>query len=290
MIYILIATRNRREITQKFLASAFKQTYKDFVVVNVDDGSTDGTREMIKEKFPQTKLLEGDGNLWWTGAMRMGVKYILSVSQPGDYILLQNDDTYIDEDFLKKILTLSEKYGRMILGTTVKDSLTDKTIYNSHRFTRGFFRSTVVEGGEEIIDTDTISGRGTLVPIEVFKKIGNFSKLLPHYGADYDFLCRASRSGFRLGIARYVNTYSTNPTPNLSARIKNLKEWTFSDFFDLYFSRRSSNNLQTATVLIFRNVKFPTNIISIMRTILVALKFLLINVFFNNLRKVFNEK
>ena len=77
MIYIVIPVYNRKEFTHQCLLSIIKQTNKNFKIIIVDDRSTDGTREMINSEFPEIILLKGDGNLWWTRAINLGVKYAL---------------------------------------------------------------------------------------------------------------------------------------------------------------------------------------------------------------------
>ncbi|MEL6945455.1 MAG: glycosyltransferase, partial [Bacteroidota bacterium] len=83
---------NRKDITLKCLSrlKALGDLTRYSVIV-VDDGSTDGTYEEIYESYPTVILLKGDGNLWWTGAIRMGMEY--AYKQDADYIIWLNDDT-----------------------------------------------------------------------------------------------------------------------------------------------------------------------------------------------------
>jgi GT2 family glycosyltransferase len=74
MIFIVIPVHNRRDFTRECLLSLRKQTYKNFKVIIVDDGSMDGTGDMIEKDFPEVIPLKGDGELWWTGATNMGVE------------------------------------------------------------------------------------------------------------------------------------------------------------------------------------------------------------------------
>lgn len=240
-VFVLIPTRNRKDLLLKCLDSLSKQTYDNMETVVIDDGSTDGTRELLKKK--KVTLLEGDGNLWWSGAMRMGVDYVLPKSNVTDFVLIQNDDTYMATDFVEKLVKKSELSGRMILGTPVRELESNELIYNSHRIVHGSFRPVVVDSNEDIISTETLSGRGVLIPIEVFGKVGSFSKIFPQYASDYDFFCRAKNKGFKLGVYSRVNSISTNNEPNLSKRIKSQKTISLKDFSQLYFSKRSSNNL-----------------------------------------------
>ena len=283
-VFVLIPTRNRKELLSKCLDSLSHQTYKNVEIIVIDDGSTDGTREMLIGK-PLT-VLEGDGNLWWTGDMRKGVEYITPKFRQGDFVLIQNDDTYMKPKFLEELVEASEKNDRMIIGTSVRELDSQKLLYNSHRIVKGSFRPVVVDDTGDILRTDTLSGRGVLIPVEVFDKVKNFSKVFPHYAADYDFFCRALKKGFRLGVYSRVETFSTNVKPNLAKRIKSQKRINFRDFFHLYFSRRSSNNLWSSMMVTILHVPWRYKFYGVLRIKGSFIKILLIDCILKNYFKL----
>ncbi|HNR53185.1 MAG TPA: glycosyltransferase family 2 protein [Candidatus Dojkabacteria bacterium] len=275
-VFVLIPTRNRKDLLIKCLDSLLKQSYSDIEIVVIDDGSTDGTGDILKKK--KVTVLEGDGNLWWSGAMRMGVEYVLPKSKATDFVLIQNDDTYMEEDFLEKLVKQSQENNRIILGTPVIDSVSRKLIHDSHKIIHGSFRPVIIDSKEEIISADTLSGRGALIPIEVFHKIGNFSKIFPQYASDYDFFCRAKNHGFKLGVTTKTETISTNSRPNLSRRVKAQSKLTFRDFFQLYFSRRSSNNLWSSTLITLMYSPWKYKLYGVIRIYGVFIKTFFVNV------------
>ena len=77
MLYVLTAVHNRYAITEKFVKQLANQTFKDIKLVLVDDGCTDGTPQMVMSVLPDSVILEGDGNLWWGGALHKAYKWIM---------------------------------------------------------------------------------------------------------------------------------------------------------------------------------------------------------------------
>ena len=73
MLFIVTPVFNRKFTT---IIKIFKRTnFKDFKVIIVDDGSTDGTSKMIKNDFPKVILIETEGNLWWSESTNLGIKH-----------------------------------------------------------------------------------------------------------------------------------------------------------------------------------------------------------------------
>ena len=73
MIYVVTAVHDRYRITEKFVENLLKQSYKDIHLLLVDDGSTDGTADMVQRKFPSSTILQGDGTC---GGAELCIKFI----------------------------------------------------------------------------------------------------------------------------------------------------------------------------------------------------------------------
>lgn len=71
------------------------QTYKDIVLILVDDGSTDGTADAVLKLMPNTVVLQGDGNLWWGGALHKAYQWIRKNGNQNEYVMFANDDTFL---------------------------------------------------------------------------------------------------------------------------------------------------------------------------------------------------
>lgn len=251
-IYIIIPAYNRKHLTRKCLLSLRKQNFQNFKVIVVDDGSTDRTGEMIKEEFSEVILLEGDGNLWWTGATNLGVEYALSQASQNDYILTFNNDTVVRADYLQCLFGCALNYPKSLIGSIYINEIEESTVVDAgvriNWLTAKYTNLAKGRGYKEILradlliqKVDVLSGRGTLIPIEVFQKIGLYNfKRLSHYGADYEFSHRANIKGYRLLINYEAVVISDKNSIGTNNEIWKL---SWPEFGQVFFSKRSPCNI-----------------------------------------------
>ena len=267
-----MTVRDRIEFTLRCVECLKKQSYKDIEIVIVDDGSTDKTAKILREKYKEgVKILKGNGNLWWTGGMNLGLQYIFKKCNPNnDFVLLLNNDIYFDENFVSKVLNVSLQNGKAIVGSLDTDGKTQKVIAVRHLQKEGITTPDISlsNNGGLIFDSKTLNARGTVVPVEVFSKIGLFSKKFPHYHADYDFFYRAKRAGYKLAIDSKATIYSQDDDKGLSGKIREKKKISLKEFFQLFFSRRSSFNLYSRMLLVLLYTPFPQKIYTLFRILL----------------------
>lgn len=105
-VSIIIVNYNTKELTRSCLKSVFAQT-KDilFEVIVSDNGSTDGSVEMIKSEFPQVNLIENNANLGFGAANNRGLKVA-----KGKYIFYLNSDTVLLNNAAKIFFDYWEKF------------------------------------------------------------------------------------------------------------------------------------------------------------------------------------
>lgn len=252
-LFIVIPVHNRKHLTRDCLLSLRKQTFQNFTTIVIDDGSSDGTSEMIQKEFPEVVLLRGNGNLWWTGAINIGVEYALEHALDDDYILTMNDDTIIRSNYLETLLKCASKHPRSLIGSiSVSDSDESRVVdagvhinWLTAKFTniaKGKKCEDLSKLGSMIHNVDVIPGRGTLIPAEVFRDIGLYDAAsFPHYAADYEFSRRAKMNGYSLLINYKSIVISRITATGLNNRVNRL---TWPDLFKSFFSVRSANNLK----------------------------------------------
>jgi len=100
-IGIIIPVHNRLNTTLSCLGQLQNIQTTGFKVetIIIDDGSTDGTPDAVKENYPNTEILKGDGNLWWAGGVNKGFDYALE--KGFDFVYLINDDIQLFPDTLQ---------------------------------------------------------------------------------------------------------------------------------------------------------------------------------------------
>jgi GT2 family glycosyltransferase len=103
LISIVIPNLNGRKHLSGCLSSIYSQDFKDFEVIVIDNGSTDGSVEYIKDNFPQTIIIGNDDNLGFAMANNQGIEIA-----KGKYIATLNNDTVADKDWLKHIVAVAE--------------------------------------------------------------------------------------------------------------------------------------------------------------------------------------
>ena len=206
MIYILTAVHNDIEDTKKLLKSVYTQTLKNFEVFLVDDGSTDGTSNFIKEKYSEVNLIKGDGNLWWTKSLNLGLKRILEKASKNDFVWIINNDCTFGKTLLSSVSSFAAKHKSFIIGSLVLDKKTKRIWDRGVKIDWSKLNFSMAGTDEQI---DALSTKGTLYPVRVFKEIGLFdAKHFPHYFSDYEFSIRAGRAGYKLIVCPASKVYN----------------------------------------------------------------------------------
>jgi GT2 family glycosyltransferase len=255
MVSVVIPVYNRKEFTAQCLRSLRDQTRPADHIIVVDDGSTDGTSEMLQTQFPEVKVLNGDGNLYWTAAINRGIKVALALGS--DYVFTLNNDTVASTDLLEKMMTGARRAPQALLGALDVDNITRRPYYggeivnwkwSSSRFLLDMLKEEEQVGLHEV---SLFPARGLLIPSQVFERVGLFEeKKLPHYMADYDFTLQAKKHGFKVYCNFDAKVY-TYPEEGGDRKIR--KEKTLKNYFKHLFHIKGGGNLVNFTIYAFRN-------------------------------------
>ncbi len=97
-ISIIIVNWNGRRFLKECLDALNAQSFKDFEIIFVDNGSTDGSVEFIEKNYPDARLIVNKGNLGFAEGNNAGIR-----AAKGEYIVMLNNDTKADKNFLHEL-------------------------------------------------------------------------------------------------------------------------------------------------------------------------------------------
>ncbi|MGV8828194.1 MAG: glycosyltransferase family 2 protein [Breznakibacter sp.] len=235
-LFIVIPVHNRLQHTTRCLQALEKQLFLHYTIVLVDDGSTDGTAELINSRFPWVHRLAGDGSWWWTRSVNHGIREALKLG--ASHILLMNNDVWLDPDYLTQLMTAAgTKPGALIGSLNLTMESPHRIFFSGIKKTnRATFRQTrhhrlfapyqpELKG---LPPSAALNGRGTMIPVEVFDRIGFFDeKRMPQYGADFDFAMRARKAGFETLISYHAIVYGATEATGAGKPFVHQPHWQF---------------------------------------------------------------
>ena len=197
-VFIVILNYNGRDVIKKCLTSVFKIDYPDFEVVIVDNNSSDGSFEMAKSTFSKASFIRNEENLGFSAGNNIGIRFALE--RMADYVLLLNNDTEVEAEFLKKLVEEGEKNEAIGVLSPVIFFENKQDVWFSGGKINWLKMKTAHEQNikkDEVYKTKYVTGCAMLIKAGVFKKIGLFDENFFLYWEDADFCLRARKAGFK---------------------------------------------------------------------------------------------
>lgn len=161
----------------------------------VDNGSSDGSVEFVKEQFPQAVLKVDPSNPGFAAANNEGLSYALENGY--DYVYLMNQDAWIFPDTLEQLVSVCDSApGFGILSPVqMKDGCAEMDVQFSRRT-----YSVRKEVSPELWSVPYVMAAHWLVSRRCLEKVGLFAPFFPFYGEDENYCSRALYHGFGIGV------------------------------------------------------------------------------------------
>lgn len=197
-VFIVILNYNGKEVIRRCLSSVFKAEYPNFEVVVVDNCSTDGSFETVKTRFGKAGVIRNQANLGFSAGNNIGIRFALE--RMADYVLLLNNDTEVEKDFLLKLVEAAEANTRAgIISPVIFDSLSRQIWFSGGVIDWWRMKASHCRDADaaEYRESQFISGCAMLVKAGVFKKIGLLDEDFFLYWEDVDFSLRARMAGYK---------------------------------------------------------------------------------------------
>lgn len=204
-VFIVVVNWNGYKDTIECIESLQKVTYSNYEIAIVDNGSTDGSPEILKEKFPHIPLIQIKENLGYAGGNNVGIKWALE--RGADYVVLLNNDTIVDENFIIELVKVAENDTRIGMLTSKvyfydkpdvlwfaggKFSL--KTGWSRHI---GYNEKDIGQY-DEVKETERPCGCAMMVTRRLCEKAGLIKEEYFCYCEEVDWSIRAKKAGFKV--------------------------------------------------------------------------------------------
>lgn len=187
------------------IESLFESVIKDQIeIIVVDNKSTDGSCDMLREQFPTVSCIANKENIGFSKANNIGVGIA-----KGKYILILNPDTLLRSNTLSEFYSFAEKHedfgaagAQFIDGSgkylpeskrnfpTLKVAGTKLLGYSKLYYSNHIER-------DQIAEIDILTGAFMFIRKSVYDKVGGFDEEFFMYGEDIDLSYRILKAGYR---------------------------------------------------------------------------------------------
>ena len=203
-VYIIVLNWNGKDDTIECIKSLQKINYSNYKIVVVDNGSEDDSVSEIKKQFSEVRIIENKKNLGFAGGNNVGIKY--AIDNGADYVLLINNDTTVEENFLSELIEMGESDKKIgILGSKIYFYSEPNRIWFAggkvnwlkNKGTHIGLDQTDDEQYDRTKETDYLTGCCLLIKREVVEKIGVLAEDYFLYYEDTDFSLRTKNIGYK---------------------------------------------------------------------------------------------
>lgn len=202
-VSVVVVTWNGRQHLDTCLASIEAQRGVAIETILVDNGSTDGTSDYVRERFPWVRLVSLSENRGFAGGNNAGAR-----EAAGRFVAFLNNDTSADPDWLRALLSGIDEPGGFVLvasrivymhDPTIIDSAGDSVLRWGGAFKRHHGEpATAAAATQEVFG---VCGAACMMPKAMFDEIGGFDEDFFASHEDVDLSYRARLRGYR---CRYV--------------------------------------------------------------------------------------
>lgn len=216
-VSVVITSWNRKEDVGKVLESVYSQSYSNVEVIIVDNSSTDGTAEMIREKFGEVKLIVmPDSSYGACETFNIGF-----ANATGQYIAILDDDVILPTDWMLKIIEKfeAEPKNTGLIATKILDPIGVNWPHKG-RENKEFYCGNFVAAG-------------AIVKSEALRKTRGFAEEYFIYWNEEEFAAQLMAKGFNVKYFPGTVTYhKAAPTQRVSKRrfyfeVRN-RIWTYA--------------------------------------------------------------
>ncbi|MDO7887386.1 glycosyltransferase family 2 protein [Hymenobacter cheonanensis] len=260
LVSVISINYNQARVTCDLVASLRRITYPSLEIIVVDNASPADDPDVIKERFPEVKLIKSAQNLGFAGGNNLGI-----AQAKGEYLLFLNNDTEVERGFLEPLVELFETTPRAgIASPKIKYFDGEQLIqYAGSRGINPWTGRSITIGHLEAdrgqhnasAPTALADGAAMLVPRRVLAAVGPMPELYFLYYEELDWCERIKNAGF---TCHYVAESTVYHKESVSVGKASVLKTYYMNRNRLLFIRRNSRGWARLTsTLVFVAAALP---------------------------------
>lgn len=205
-VVVVILSWNGRDDTLTCLESLARVRWERLTPLVVDNGSTDGTAAAVRERFPDTVVVDAGGNIGFSPGNNLGMRQALEIG--ADYVLILNNDTRVDPELVSELVAEAERRPDagalcpLIYYEDPPDLIwyagADYSPARGHQGRMTGYRERDVGQYEGVREVGALIGCAALIPRKVLDDVGMFDESLFIQIDDFEWSLRMRRAGYRI--------------------------------------------------------------------------------------------
>lgn len=208
-IYTIIVTYNamHRQWIDRCMESLQKSTIPVKAII-IDNGSTDGTRQHIPERYPDAIWLPQEKNLGFGQANNIGIRY--AIENDADYVLLLNQDASLDSDAIAQMVNIGREDTLLSpMQLNGDGSKLDAVFKMKLLLTSTSLFDDILTGKdlEPLYVGGDYSAACWMIPSKILKSIGGFNPIFFHYGEDDNYIQRINYHHYKVALVPKARMY-----------------------------------------------------------------------------------
>jgi hypothetical protein len=259
-VSIILLNWNQPHFTLACLDSLQLVEYPAFDVIVVDNGSVDNSVALIKERFPEIKLIENKQNLGFAGGNNVGILH--AMANGADYVLLLNNDTEVAPNMLRVLVDVGESDPTIgALGPKIYYYDHANVIWSAGGAVDCFgepshlLENHVDEGlPDHVKDVDYMTGCALMLKRHVIEAVGTLDERFFIYFEETEWCARIHRGGFRIVYVPQARMWHKISMQARTASRRYLYLMTRNRLLYLRLSGASRLTIARATIDLFRTV------------------------------------
>lgn len=269
LVAIILVNFNNKNDTKECIESLFKESYKNKIIIVVDNGSQDGSIAELKEHFQgQVVFIENQDNLGFSCANNQGIE--LALRENAEYIMLLNNDTVVEKDFINPMIEVAQR-NNCIVSPKIPYYDNKNILWScggEFRWKKGTTHNRGINEADngqfdEEREVDFASGCCLFIPREILKQVGMLSDEYFLYYEDTDYCLKAKDAGYKIVYTSKAVVY--HKVSRTMGGAESPTVLYYSNRNRLYFNEKYNKEHRKKFLLYFYGTR-------VVKTILLAMK------------------